>query len=364
MDAFQTRPKLRTSLANTNLATPTDSEEDRKVRYKVSPNADPVRRQVQTVTSQKEKAARPDIDSDSGSLAKKPLNQRFATTRSTGARPKMQEKSPPGKVIGSDSDDDLKWQPRRNPVVDPKKRSVLARNKEIPGDGQVVDRQPVDDRKVLAGNPDSEEEDERWGLVPRVIGKRLESEEDVNDGEEENIDEGYGRPSSGSPTAGTRVGCRYCGRRFAADRIAVHERVCAKSQKAKKRVFDARKQRLAGTGADNYADGLDDSKPTKPKNNNRKYKIEHEKLVNALRSAREYTAYESAVASGKPANPPPKIPSYEMDDDDRIPCPHCGRKFAAEAAARHVPACERMNHGRTVGSHNNGGRGGARRGGW
>ena len=33
--------------------------------------------------------------------------------------------------------------------------------------------------------------------------------------------------------------------------------------------------------------------------------------------------------------PPPTDPSL----DDRVPCPHCGRKFNATAAERHIPKC-------------------------
>ena len=33
--------------------------------------------------------------------------------------------------------------------------------------------------------------------------------------------------------------------------------------------------------------------------------------------------------------PPPAPPEY----DDRVPCPHCGRRFNAMAAERHIPKC-------------------------
>lgn len=32
-----------------------------------------------------------------------------------------------------------------------------------------------------------------------------------------------------------------------------------------------------------------------------------------------------------------KMPVFEDKHDDRVPCPHCGRKFAAMTAERHIP---------------------------
>lgn len=29
-------------------------------------------------------------------------------------------------------------------------------------------------------------------------------------------------------------------------------------------------------------------------------------------------------------------------EDDRVPCPHCGRRFNEAAAARHIPQCQNI----------------------
>ena len=54
---------------------------------------------------------------------------------------------------------------------------------------------------------------------------------------------------------------------------------------------------------------------------------QHEQFQNALKSA-------AALKNGEP--PPADLPPVE---DTRTPCPHCGRKFAAEVAERHIPSC-------------------------
>ncbi|OHT13843.1 hypothetical protein TRFO_43228 [Tritrichomonas foetus] len=140
-----------------------------------------------------------------------------------------------------------------------------------------------------------------------------------------------------------RVECAYCHRRFASDRIAKHEEVCARMSSKKKKVFDAKKQRLQGTEAAAYAKKGSSYEPQRPKPS--KYKQEHQKLVEALRAARKYQAYEKAREEGRAVGPPPELPKYEIEDDDRVPCPYCGRKFGAEAAQRHISVCERMSGG-------------------
>lgn len=140
--------------------------------------------------------------------------------------------------------------------------------------------------------------------------------------------------------------CAYCGRRFASDRIDKHEEVCARMSAKKTKVFDARKQRLQGTEAAQFArNASKDPTPVKKSN----YKAEHEKLVEAMRAARKLQAYEKAREEGRAVGPPPDLPKYEIENDDRVDCPHCGRKFAEEAAKRHIPVCERMNAGKSRG---------------
>lgn len=48
--------------------------------------------------------------------------------------------------------------------------------------------------------------------------------------------------------------CSICGRNFAPDRLAKHEKVCAKSKNSKRKVFDTRKHRNVGTENEKYVE--------------------------------------------------------------------------------------------------------------
>ena len=146
-------------------------------------------------------------------------------------------------------------------------------------------------------------------------------------------------PEDGSTDG--RVECRFCGRKFASDRISVHERACAHGSH-KRRVFDSQKQRLDGNPeAIAMAKRSLRSKNEKPKmiGGKPKYKIEHENLVAALRAARNMSKYESDKARGKATGPPPPMPVMQDLPDDRIECPYCGRKFGHEQFERHEKFC-------------------------
>lgn len=137
-----------------------------------------------------------------------------------------------------------------------------------------------------------------------------------------------------------RVPCSYCGRRFAPDRIKKHEDGCAAMSK-KRRVFNSKKQRLQGTEATQFQRAASKVPAAKPKtiNGKKKYVVEHENLVKALRAARKFAAYEEAASKGKAKGPPPSMPVMEDLPDDRIRCKYCGRRFGQEQYERHAPIC-------------------------
>lgn len=64
-----------------------------------------------------------------------------------------------------------------------------------------------------------------------------------------------------------------------------------------------------------------------------KWKRDHMAFQQAVNAGRKLKAAQEA---GMPL-PPPEPTSDEVDD--RVPCPHCGRRFNAMAAERHIPKC-------------------------
>jgi hypothetical protein len=61
-----------------------------------------------------------------------------------------------------------------------------------------------------------------------------------------------GRATQGSQAAQDHAECRICGRQFVSDRIAIHQEICAKTAKKKRKVFDATKHRVKGTEAEGF----------------------------------------------------------------------------------------------------------------
>jgi hypothetical protein len=107
----------------------------------------------------------------------------------------------------------------------------------------------------------------------------------------------------------------------------------------KRKVFDAKKQRLRGTEAAGFqrsASQKNTPKQVQTIGGKPKYKVEHENLVTALRAARRMAAYEDARAAGKAKGPPPPMPVLQEVPDDRIQCKICGKKFGPEQYERHI----------------------------
>jgi hypothetical protein len=131
-----------------------------------------------------------------------------------------------------------------------------------------------------------------------------------------------------------RESCRFCQRQFAVDRLSKHMVVCQQSiEKEKSRkVADLRAKRVEALYAENHAEG--DAPDVV-----RKLEAE-ERLGSSTGSQQKSTAkwrIESAQfqramkGDATAAQPPP--------EDDRVPCPYCGRKFSENAAERHIPKC-------------------------
>ncbi|KAI9188413.1 Zinc finger C2HC domain-containing protein 1C [Blastocladiella emersonii ATCC 22665] len=127
------------------------------------------------------------------------------------------------------------------------------------------------------------------------------------------------------PGAGdSRVPCSICSRKFAPDRVADHEVSCAKLNAKKRPVYNAQAMRVKGTDL--------------------------EKFVQKAGGGGGKGSGGGSGGGGFPGDTPiaprKKKPAVTgggiraMDmTADYVPCPSCGRKFSADAAANHIPAC-------------------------
>jgi hypothetical protein len=87
-------------------------------------------------------------------------------------------------------------------------------------------------------------------------------------------------------------------------------------------------------------------KPQEEPENIPKYKRDHDKMVETIRAAKKYAAYEKAVQEGRtPAGPAPELAPID-EPEGLIQCPNCGRKFGENAYRHHAGVCERMNAGK------------------
>ncbi|XP_012272335.1 proteoglycan 4 isoform X5 [Orussus abietinus] len=151
-----------------------------------------------------------------------------------------------------------------------------------------------------------------------------------------------GRSGPGAVSNDTLVPCKVCGRRFAQDRVGLHEQICSKTGQKKRKQFDAMMFRVKGTELEPFVKKSTLKKPepkskkSDPKSN---WRRKHEDFINAIRSAKQVQAH--LAAGGKLSDLPPPPAS---DTSDYIQCPHCGRKFNQGAAERHIPKCQHMLH--------------------
>ncbi|XP_018669620.2 uncharacterized protein LOC100182141 [Ciona intestinalis] len=131
------------------------------------------------------------------------------------------------------------------------------------------------------------------------------------------------------------VPCNICGRKFNLDRLPKHKEACAKTSNKKRKVFDMATARKKGTELENFKEVKQvRTKEIKQKNN---WKLKHQDFIQTVRHAKTLSKYEAM--GGNIADLPPPPPSV---NPDYIQCKYCERRFAPQAAERHIPKCKDM----------------------
>eukprot|EP01062_Namystynia_karyoxenos_P011049 TRINITY_DN13941_c0_g1_i2.p1 TRINITY_DN13941_c0_g1~~TRINITY_DN13941_c0_g1_i2.p1 ORF type:complete len:667 (+),score=170.05 TRINITY_DN13941_c0_g1_i2:102-2003(+) len=127
-----------------------------------------------------------------------------------------------------------------------------------------------------------------------------------------------------APGSAALVSCEICSRRFASDRLARHVEVCAQRAEAKRHTFDSSRVRLRGLGVPAQKGGRGARSQERPAGTagpgggsppRGKWRQEHEDFIKMIKG-------------------------QGQTRDERVPCPHCGRRFAGDVAERHIPSCQ------------------------
>jgi len=161
-----------------------------------------------------------------------------------------------------------------------------------------------------------------------------------------------------------RQECPTCGRKFVAEALIKHQKICKKVFVQKRKVFDVKKVRqeaimqdVIENGGGPIGGGNDYYKPPiaclvlvklkqattakkappqeKPLAGGKvpKWKAQSEMFRAAMRAVKS----DDEPSGGGRGFAQPTIEQH----DDRTECRHCGRKFNEQAAERHIPLCEK-----------------------
>jgi len=132
--------------------------------------------------------------------------------------------------------------------------------------------------------------------------------------------------------------CPRCSRSFTAAALSRHAAICQRVFGQRRRQFDAAGHRQAEGAAEvcpQRQRGRQSGAREQPAAANN-WRAQSEAFRQAMRDARRTMAH---MAAGRPLSELPMPAASALEMDDRVECPHCGRRFGCIQAERHIPRC-------------------------
>lgn len=278
-----------------------------------------------------------------------PQAEEPAPARQERKAPRARQEQPPAQQSLPASPQAETPAPQRSakmPRENEKPRRRIEEKQEPAIEEPVARQEPVRQRKAAPVPPpepeEEEEEDEDAEEYTPMEGVDGEEDDDYNEEPSEFPGRGDSPVLNNATSGGMPVDefgddnmqlfpCRTCGRSFNSNALTKHTRVCKKVFVQKRKAFDV-------VGSRKPDDGGQPPAVTKSSKEPKKVDNKWRKKSDAFRNAMKMSKQIEMAKKGK-CKMPDFVPTPE-DLDDRKPCPHCGRKFNDDVAARHIPKCK------------------------
>lgn len=144
------------------------------------------------------------------------------------------------------------------------------------------------------------------------------------------------------------IPCQHCGRNFKPEVHCKHEGICQQVFQSKRKVYNTTDHRLpddpvlagvrkkAAQQARKGQVGLGDAATSAADKKNNNWRIKSEAFRAAMKDAQVVAQFQK---EGRPLSELPAPAATRPELDDRVPCPHCGRRFGQQQAEKHIPSC-------------------------